>query len=99
MAWTGIGIQPGRQLPSGRARSHRDPAWEAGERWGADTRGLCEQRPAGREGCASDIGCGLRGNKSSGGVGKGLGEMRDRRLGKVAGHSLGHWATTGEGVC
>jgi hypothetical protein len=62
MAWTSVGIRPGRRLASGGAQPLGDPAGEtAGERWGATVRGLCERRPAGHEGCASGAGCGLRG--------------------------------------
>jgi hypothetical protein len=57
---------------------------------------LCERRPAGREGCASGIGCGLRG-KIEWRCREGLGERRDRRLGEAARHSVGHWATAGKG--
>jgi hypothetical protein len=39
------------------------------------------------------------GEKSSGDVGAGSGERRDKRLGKAARHNVGHWAAAGEGVC
>jgi hypothetical protein len=66
---------------------------------GAQPRGGCES--GGRWGArvvraALVAACG---KKSSGGVGRGSWERQNRRLGKVARHSLGHWVTAGEGVC
>jgi hypothetical protein len=87
VASTSVGIQPERRLASSGAQPRGDPTGEAaGERWGVAARGLCEQcwlRPAGKNRVAVS----------------GSGERRDRRLGEVVRHSVGHWATAREEVC